>query len=112
LRAGAREPSPRRAAARPVRREADELEEALQSPVGRGRLHRLAALGGDVPKVHRARADRADDEAQGLEKGAGPGRRLRGSDLSHDAMLELFGNRYGQHVEVGTAAEVAELWRR
>ncbi len=33
------------------------------------------------------------------------------SDESHDSMLELFGNRYGQHVEVGTAAEVAELWR-
>jgi nicotinamidase-related amidase len=33
------------------------------------------------------------------------------SDESHDAMLELFGNRYGQHVEVGDADEVAELWR-
>jgi nicotinamidase-related amidase len=33
------------------------------------------------------------------------------SDESHDSMLELFGNRYGQHVEVSTAAEVAELWR-
>ena len=32
------------------------------------------------------------------------------SDESHDSMLELFGNRYRQHVEVGTAAEVAELW--
>ena len=33
------------------------------------------------------------------------------SDESHDAMLELFGNRFRQHVEVGTTAEVAELWR-
>jgi nicotinamidase-related amidase len=33
------------------------------------------------------------------------------SDASHDAMLELFGNRYGQHVEVATTAEIAELWR-
>ena len=33
------------------------------------------------------------------------------SDESHDSMLELFGNRYGQHVEVGTSEEVAELWR-
>ncbi len=33
------------------------------------------------------------------------------SDESHDSMLELFGNRYRQHVEVGTAEEVAELWR-
>jgi nicotinamidase-related amidase len=33
------------------------------------------------------------------------------SDESHDSMLELFCNRYGQHVEVGTAADVAELWR-
>jgi nicotinamidase-related amidase len=33
------------------------------------------------------------------------------SDESHDSMLELFSNRYGQHVEVGTAAEVAEVWR-
>jgi nicotinamidase-related amidase len=32
------------------------------------------------------------------------------SDESHDSMLELFGNRYGQHVEVGTVAEVSELW--
>ena len=33
------------------------------------------------------------------------------SDESHEAMLELFGNRYGQQVEVGSTAEVAELWR-
>ncbi len=33
------------------------------------------------------------------------------SDQSHDSMLELFGNRYRQHVEVATAAEVAELRR-
>jgi nicotinamidase-related amidase len=33
------------------------------------------------------------------------------SDESHEAMLELFGNRYGQHVEVATTAEVVELWR-
>lgn len=33
------------------------------------------------------------------------------SDESHDSMLELFGNRYGQHVEVGRVAEIAELWR-
>jgi hypothetical protein len=26
-------------------------------------------------------------------------------------MLELFGNRYGQHVEVGNVAEVADQWR-
>jgi nicotinamidase-related amidase len=32
------------------------------------------------------------------------------SDESHDSMLELFGNRYGQHVEVGTSEEVAEMW--
>ncbi len=34
------------------------------------------------------------------------------SDQGHEAMLELFGHRCGQHVDVGTAAEVAELWRR
>ena len=28
-----------------------------------------------------------------------------------NAMLELFGNRYRQHVEVADAEEVAELWR-
>lgn len=33
------------------------------------------------------------------------------SDENHEAMLELFANRYRQHVEVGAAAEVAELWR-
>jgi nicotinamidase-related amidase len=33
------------------------------------------------------------------------------SDASHDAMLDLFGRRYGQHVEVATTAEVTELWR-
>jgi nicotinamidase-related amidase len=33
------------------------------------------------------------------------------SDESHDSMLALFGHRYGQHVEVATAAEVAESWR-
>lgn len=33
------------------------------------------------------------------------------SDETHDSMLELFGTRYGQHVEVGTAAEICELWR-
>jgi nicotinamidase-related amidase len=32
------------------------------------------------------------------------------SDESHDSMLELFGKRYGHHVEVATVAEVAELW--
>ena len=32
------------------------------------------------------------------------------SDEAHDAMLELFGSRYGQHVEVASAAEVACLW--
>ena len=34
-----------------------------------------------------------------------------GSDESYRAILELFCKRYGQHVEVGTAAKVAELWR-
>jgi nicotinamidase-related amidase len=33
------------------------------------------------------------------------------SDASHDAMLDLFRRRYGQHVEIANAAEVAELWR-
>ena len=33
------------------------------------------------------------------------------SDESHDAMLDLFGNRYGQHVEVASTAAVVELWR-
>ena len=33
------------------------------------------------------------------------------SDENHEAMLDLFGNRYRRHVEIGTAAEVAELWR-
>jgi len=32
------------------------------------------------------------------------------SDESHESMLELFGSRYGQHVEVGTSEEVARLW--
>ena len=32
------------------------------------------------------------------------------SDEAHDAMLELFSERYGQHVEIGPAEEVAELW--
>ena len=32
------------------------------------------------------------------------------SDATHDAMLELFGMRYGQHVEIATAEEVACLW--
>jgi nicotinamidase-related amidase len=33
------------------------------------------------------------------------------SDEDHEAMLALFGDRYRRHVELGTAAEVAELWR-
>ena len=33
------------------------------------------------------------------------------SDESHESMLELFGSRYGQHVEVGTREMVSELWR-
>lgn len=33
------------------------------------------------------------------------------SDEDHDAMLELFGNRFSQHVEVAEAAEIIELWR-
>ena len=32
------------------------------------------------------------------------------SDEAHDAMLELFSERYGQHVEIGLAEEVRELW--
>lgn len=32
------------------------------------------------------------------------------SDKSHDAMLALFSTRFGQQVEVASAAEVAELW--
>jgi nicotinamidase-related amidase len=32
------------------------------------------------------------------------------SDAAHDAMLELFSERYGQHVEIGRAEEVLELW--
>jgi hypothetical protein len=52
----------------PVRREGEELEEPLQPPIRGGRLHPPAARGGDVPEVHRPRADRADDqEAEGLE---------------------------------------------
>lgn len=34
------------------------------------------------------------------------------SDEAHDSMLELFGHRYGQHVEVAYAAEVAFVWQR
>jgi nicotinamidase-related amidase len=33
------------------------------------------------------------------------------SDAAHDAMLDLFGNRYRQHVEVAGSDEVAALWR-
>jgi nicotinamidase-related amidase len=33
-----------------------------------------------------------------------------GSDKEHDAMLELFGRRYSQHVEVADAGQVCELW--
>ena len=32
------------------------------------------------------------------------------SDAAHDAMLGLFSDRYGQHVEIGLAEEVLELW--
>lgn len=32
------------------------------------------------------------------------------SDEAHDAMLELFENRYRQHVELASAIEVADLW--
>jgi nicotinamidase-related amidase len=32
------------------------------------------------------------------------------SDADHDAMLDLFGRRFRQHVEIGTAEEVASLW--
>jgi nicotinamidase-related amidase len=32
------------------------------------------------------------------------------SDEAHDAMLELFSERYGQHVEIGLTEEVMELW--
>jgi nicotinamidase-related amidase len=32
------------------------------------------------------------------------------SDESHDSMLGLFGTRYGQHVEIGTTEEIADLW--
>lgn len=32
------------------------------------------------------------------------------SDEAHDAMLALFGNRYGQHVEIASVAELEELW--
>ena len=32
------------------------------------------------------------------------------SDEAHDAMLALFSERYGQHVEVAATAEVRELW--
>lgn len=33
------------------------------------------------------------------------------SDKSHEAMLELFGRRFGQHVEVADAEDVAERWQ-
>jgi nicotinamidase-related amidase len=33
------------------------------------------------------------------------------SDEKHDAMLALFSDRYGQHVEVAATDEVVELWR-
>lgn len=33
------------------------------------------------------------------------------SDEAHDAMLDLFGKRYGQHVEIAPADEVLDLWR-
>jgi nicotinamidase-related amidase len=32
------------------------------------------------------------------------------SDAAHDAMLALFSDRYGQHVEVALAEEVLDLW--
>ena len=34
------------------------------------------------------------------------------SDEAHDAMLDLFGQRYGQLVETATVEEVAEAWAR
>ena len=32
------------------------------------------------------------------------------SDAAHDAMLELFGERYSQHVEIATVADVMCVW--
>ena len=34
------------------------------------------------------------------------------SDSAHDAMLELFGNRYRRHVEIATTEEVCDAWDR
>ena len=34
------------------------------------------------------------------------------SDSAHDAMLELFGNRYRRHVETATTEEVCDAWDR
>jgi len=34
------------------------------------------------------------------------------SDSAHDAMLELFGNRYRRHVEIATTEEVCGAWDR
>lgn len=34
------------------------------------------------------------------------------SDEAHDAMLDLFGNRYDQQVEIASVAEMEPLWRR
>lgn len=33
------------------------------------------------------------------------------SDEAHDAMLDLYSNRYGQHIETATAEEILERWR-
>ncbi len=32
------------------------------------------------------------------------------SDEDHDAMLDLFGRRYDQHVEIASVAELKFLW--
>jgi nicotinamidase-related amidase len=34
------------------------------------------------------------------------------SDESHDAMIDLFSNRYGQHIETADTAEILRIWDR
>jgi nicotinamidase-related amidase len=32
------------------------------------------------------------------------------SDQAHDAMIELFSNRYGQHIETATTEQLVDCW--
>ena len=33
------------------------------------------------------------------------------SDEAHDAMIDLFSTRYGQHIETGATDQLLEVWR-